>query len=272
MAIVDAVDDADLLQHSARRSRGPAAGHRRLGHRASACRANFAARRARGNAACTLPAVSGRAAVVSGSCSLATNAQVRHFRAGGSAALPDRSARARGEDEMVRQGAAPGLRARLRRRPCWSTPPPRPQAVQGGAGATRRRARRRAGRASARRASRGAGRARRAPARRRGRRDLGRRACRRSACRAAAHRRADRSRRAVAATQSPAARRGAAPGAEVGQLRQHRFLHQGVRALAMSDEHALARRDLPCRRSRCSSAATCTPRRQHQRAPATTAS
>jgi uncharacterized protein YgbK (DUF1537 family) len=51
----------------------------------------------------TLPSVSGRAAIVSGSCSVATNAQVRHFREQGRPALAlDPMALAVGDDAVDR--------------------------------------------------------------------------------------------------------------------------------------------------------------------------
>src|SRR5262249_24557605 len=51
----------------------------------------------------TLPAADGRAAVISGSCSVATNAQVRHFRESGRPALQiDPMALAAGDDAVAK--------------------------------------------------------------------------------------------------------------------------------------------------------------------------
>src|SRR5512143_1594981 len=87
IAIVDAISDADLMRI------GPALSDLQLVTAGSGIAMglpqNWLARGAlkAGADVQSLPAVAGRTAVVSGSCSLATNAQVRHFRERGLPAL-----------------------------------------------------------------------------------------------------------------------------------------------------------------------------------------
>ncbi|MFI4932696.1 MAG: 3-oxo-tetronate kinase [Burkholderiales bacterium] len=104
IAIVDAITDADLMRI------GEALSELRLVTAGSGIAMglpqNWRARGALGAADAnvpSLPAVGGRAAVVSGSCSLATNAQVRHFRELGRPALQvDPMALAAGDDVVAR--------------------------------------------------------------------------------------------------------------------------------------------------------------------------
>ena len=103
IAIVDAISDADLMQI------GVALADLKLVTAGSGIAMglpqNWVARGAlAANANVqTLPAVSGRTAVVSGSCSVATHAQVRHFREQGQPALQlDPIALAAGDDAVAR--------------------------------------------------------------------------------------------------------------------------------------------------------------------------
>ena len=68
----------------------------------------------------------------------------------------------------------------------------------------------------------------------------------------------------------PLAAEGAAPGAEVGQLRQRRLLHRGLRS--RHERSGAARRDLPRRHDPVRARLRARHRRQHQRARSTTAS
>ena len=73
----------------------------------------------------SLPAVSGRSAVLSGSCSVATNAQVRHFRESGRPALQiEPMALAAGDGAVARRSRG-AMRNRAMAR-CWCMPPPSP--------------------------------------------------------------------------------------------------------------------------------------------------
>ncbi|HSB21472.1 MAG TPA: 3-oxo-tetronate kinase [Burkholderiaceae bacterium] len=101
IAIVDAISDADLMRI------GPALSDLQLVTAGSGIAMglpqNWLARGAlkAGADVQSLPAVAGRTAVVSGSCSLATNAQVRHFRERGLPALQlDPMRLARGDDAV----------------------------------------------------------------------------------------------------------------------------------------------------------------------------
>ena len=192
--------------------------------------------------------------------------------AAGTARVDPLAARRRGERRRRRDALAGPSAMAARERPVLVYSTAEPAAVKAVQGAARRRARRRAGRARARRDRARPGRARRAPARRRGRRDLGRlRAGARR--RAAAHRPADRSRRAVVPCAARGARRRrAAPRAEVGQLRRRRFLHQGLRGACDDRSPRSATRSAASAASLFERGYVHAHRRQHQRAPATTAS
>jgi 3-dehydrotetronate 4-kinase len=103
IAVVDAISDADLMQI------GAALADLKLVTAGSGIAMGLPQNwRARGALAAaadvqSLPGVNGRAAVVSGSCSLATNAQVRHFREQGRPALAiDPIALAAGGDVVER--------------------------------------------------------------------------------------------------------------------------------------------------------------------------
>jgi uncharacterized protein YgbK (DUF1537 family) len=101
IAVVDAISDADLMQI------GLALADLKLVTAGSGIAMGLpqnwlasGALRAGANVQ-TLPSVAGRTAIVSGSCSLATNAQVRHFRESGGAALQlDPLALAAGDEAM----------------------------------------------------------------------------------------------------------------------------------------------------------------------------
>ena len=183
------------------------------------------------------------------------------------AAPPSRSTRcalAAGDDVVgaalawatPRLGAAPaaGLRHRRRRTRCAAV---QQQLGAGDAGALVEDA--------LAAIARGPGGARRAAAGGRRRRNLGRGACRRWACGSCAS-----ARRSIpgvpwchAAATACGARR--APGAEVGQLRQRRLLHAGLRPPRMNED-AGPRRDLPRRPLPVRARLRARHRRQHQRA------
>ena len=99
IAIVDAVSNDDLLR------RGPALADLPLVTAGSgvaiALPANFGLQPS--NQAAALPAASGLQAVVSGSCSVATNAQVAHFIASGRPALALQPLRMAAGDDVVRE-------------------------------------------------------------------------------------------------------------------------------------------------------------------------
>ncbi|QMV74784.1 four-carbon acid sugar kinase family protein [Comamonas piscis] len=99
IAIVDAVSNDDLLRM------GPALADLPLVTAGSgvaiALPANFGLQP--GNQAAALPAASGLQAVVSGSCSVATNAQVAHFIASGHPALALQPLRMAAGDDVVRE-------------------------------------------------------------------------------------------------------------------------------------------------------------------------
>ena len=99
IAIVDAVSNADLLRM------GPALADLPLVTAGSgvaiALPANFGLQPS--NQAAALPAASGLQAVVSGSCSVATNAQVAHFIASGRPALALQPLRMAAGDDVVRE-------------------------------------------------------------------------------------------------------------------------------------------------------------------------
>jgi hypothetical protein len=194
MAVVDAVSNDDLLRL------GPALADMPLVTAGSGVAiglpANFGL--APTSQAAALPSPGGLQAVVSGSCSVATNAQVAHFIARGHPALaldPLRS-------PLMRKGAVgcragPGLGARThRRRPGAGLFHGRARRRQGHPGAARRGTGRRPGRADHRRRGARPGRDRRAPAHRGRRRDLGRLRAGHGH-RTTAHWRPDRSRRAL---------------------------------------------------------------------------
>ena len=174
-AVVDAVSNDDLMQIGVALAGLPlvTAGSG-VAHGPAAELAWRAARSRPTAAVQSLPAVSGLAAVVSGSCSLATNAQVRHFRDRGRPALQiDPMALAAGDDAGGAQALAWAMRSPLDGPVLvYATAEPAAvQRVQAELGVAR------AGelveRALARIARR-PGRARRAPTRRGRRRDLGR--------------------------------------------------------------------------------------------------
>ena len=103
IAIVDAISDADLMQI------GVALKELRLVTAGSGIAMGLpqnwlaSGALAAGDNVQSLPSVSGRAAIVSGSCSVATNAQVRHFREQGRPALAlDPMALAAGDDAIGR--------------------------------------------------------------------------------------------------------------------------------------------------------------------------
>jgi uncharacterized protein YgbK (DUF1537 family) len=98
IAVLDAISDADLMQI------GIALAGMKLVTAGSGIAMGLPQNwRARGADVQSLPAVSGRTAVVSGSCSVATNAQVRHFREQGRPALQiDPMALAAGDDAVHR--------------------------------------------------------------------------------------------------------------------------------------------------------------------------
>ena len=120
IAIADAVDNADLLRLSAAVKDLPlvCAGS----GLAIGLPANFAI--APSDRAASLPAVQGFCAIVSGSCSEATNAQVEHFRkAGGAAHRLDPMELAEGQDDKLVDAVALWAAAE------WAAAPERPVLV-----------------------------------------------------------------------------------------------------------------------------------------------
>ena len=177
--------------------------------------------------------------MLSGSCSVATNGQVAHWmQSRGPRCCIDPLKLAAGQP-VVARGAGLG-RARVSAEPVLIYATATPEEVKAVQRETRRRARRRAGRA-------GAGRDRQGPRRARACASWSSPAARPPApwCGALgvtrpAHRPADRPRRAVdREPRRPADR----AGAQVGQFRQRRFLLQGAGAAGVT----------PCRRPRCAS-------------------
>jgi hypothetical protein len=222
IAVVDAISNDDLLRL------GPALAEMPLVTAGSGVAIGLAANFgiAPSSSASALPKADGAKAIVSGSCSLATNRQVRAFVEGGGCPRSRRAADRRRCGRRRKYCGRPRDRAgdlcwSIRRRRCQS---------EGRATATRRRA------ADDGRAHAGGHRARpcwaRSAAAHRRRRRNGR--CLRAGARrhADAHRSADRPRRAVVS------RRGArhpgivASGVEVGQLRRRRFFTRAFGMLA----------------------------------------
>ena len=208
----------------------------------------------------------GRAAVLSGSCSAATNAQVQHWLAGGRPAFAHRRAARWPRAMPVASQALAWARARVwPTGRCWSTRPPSRttvKAVQAELGVERAGAL--VEQCLARDRAR-AGRARRAPPGRGRRRDLGRGGAGARRARAAHRRRTIDP--GVPWTAAPRAGRCCA-GAEVGQLRRRRFLHARRCDAQVRDDRTsrrAARTRSAASAARCSSAATC------MRPPATSA-
>ncbi len=186
--------------------------------------------------AAQLPPAGGARAVVSGSCSAATNAQVAAFIAAGGAGLAlDPLQLAAGRD-LVAEALA-WARPRLGSAPVLVYATAEPAAVRAVQQQLGARSRRRAGGAGVvahcrRPGARGGG-----PIDRGRRRDLGRLRAG-PEHHAAAHRAADRPGRALVPCSHAGAAQRAAPGAEVRQLRRQRLLQPRLRT-AVSDEARL---------------------------------
>ena len=275
IAIVDAIDNDDLLRLGAARARtcrwsAPAPASR------SACRATSASRRRASAAA--LPPARGLRAIVSGSCSQATNAQVARLPA-------QRAARRFAIDPLALARARRVVGAAL----AWA-------AARGSARAARCSSTHRGARQRSRAAQAALG-VRRAPARASSRRSpaiargLVERGVRQlvvaggetsgacvQALGVAALRIGAQIDPGVPWCHAPAptrARRRAAPGAEVGQLRRRDFFSQGLRGAAHDGDTSAAgraRRSAALGRTPVRARLRARHGRQHQRAAATTAS
>ena len=265
-----AVVDAHRRRATARigrRLRRSAAGDRRLGRRASACRrtsaarALLAARRRR-----ALPRVTGLRAVISGSCSEATNAQVAQWIASGG--RPSRSIRSRWRRARRRSSEALAwARAASRRGPVLVYATATPEEVKAAqqtlgverAGAWSKQALARMAKAlvAARRAQAGGG----------GRGDVGRRG-QALGVRALAHRAADRSRRALDQPRLGAGQP-IALALKSGNFGTADFFVKALEQLEhephVRTKPACASRSAP-RPSRCSTRPHARHHRQHQRA------